>query len=81
MSEKDDRNPTNSLFIGYVADTIEFISGGVQDYDATADFAHNLLAEFGYLLAAADAFSQGAIGASEFDAAVRRALSEWGDDR
>jgi hypothetical protein len=72
---------TNGIFIAHTADTIAFISGGVQDYDATADFAANLLGEFGYLVSAADAYSQGSVSAADFEAVVSRALSDWGTDR
>jgi hypothetical protein len=70
---------TNSLFIAHTADAVEFISvsneTAVQNYDATADLAATLLAEYPYLMSAADAYSQGTVGAADFEAVVRRALS------
>ena len=63
----------NSTYIAHVADELEF-AHGETDYDAAATYAANLLAASPDLVSAADAYSQGLIGAARFGDAVADAV-------
>jgi hypothetical protein len=70
----------DSTLIAHVADSIERISGGeVENYDATADFAAEMLHADAALRAAAGQYGAGAMDSAEFDAVVARAAERAGE--
>jgi hypothetical protein len=64
----------DSIEIAHVADAIDRLSGGVNDYDATADFAHNLLTDHEEVRAAVRGYIDDTISQPEFDAVVKAAV-------
>jgi hypothetical protein len=64
--------PVNSIFVAHVADVIRFYDAEVSD-DTAARRAAGLLSADPRLTAAADAYSQGTVGAVDFYNRVREA--------
>jgi len=73
-------NGTDSILLGHVADSVERLSGGeVSDYDATADFAYNLLDTTDGLSTAARMYAAGGMSQEDFDEQVRIAVDTAGE--
>jgi hypothetical protein len=70
----------NSILIAHVADSVERISGGkVEDYDAAADFAAELLSDHAEVREAASAYDADNMTGTEFDAVIARAAALAGE--
>lgn len=69
---------TDSVLAGYVADSVERISGQVNNPDATADFAYNLLTTYGYVARAAQDYAADVISQAEFDRIISHAAEMYG---
>lgn len=70
----------DSIELAHVADAVERISGGeVNSYDATADFAYNLLDTTASLSMAAKMYAAGDMSEKEFDEQVRTAIDTAGE--
>ena len=78
----DDRQfKTLGTHIAHVADSIERLSDGeINDYDATADFAANLLDVTDGLVTAVRMYDAGAMSADDFDSQVKVAVDTYPDD-
>lgn len=70
----------DSTDLAHVADAIDRLSGGeINDYDATADFAYNLLDTTSSLSVAAKMYAAGDMGRKDFDEQVRIAIDTAGE--
>jgi hypothetical protein len=69
----------DSVLIAHVADSIERISGGeAGNYDATADFANELLLDNAEVRNAAAAYMAGTVEEARLDEVVGRAAAKTG---
>lgn len=70
----------NSTHIAHVANSIERLSGGdLNDYDATADFAYNLLDVTAGLDIAVKMYDACEMSEADFDAQVKIAAETYPD--
>lgn len=66
----------DSIRVTHVAEAIERLSGGqVNSYEATMDFAYNLLRDYPTVQAAVASFMDDKIDPDEFDAVVNTAVT------
>jgi hypothetical protein len=70
----------NTIHVAHVAESIERLSGGeVSNYNATAEFAANLLHDYPTVQAAVLSFIDDTIGPDEFDKVVDTAAQLAGE--
>jgi len=68
-------HPHLAIWIAHVADVLTS-DHNATDYDATADYAANLLTAYPYLVTSADAYAHGAMELADFRQAVTFAVSD-----